>query len=453
MTKRKIIYFSALIIFASMTLISCIETDKTVGTGLIPSDQDIQINIKEFDIPVQMRASDSLQTIFSGSIVIGDYKDSDFGTMKAGSAFQFIPSQKGLTFGENPVAKSFRINIIVSNKSFFYEKDEFIPQNFNVYELTKDLDSTTAYNNSITEEHFSKNPIQTSGNVYFGTDSLVMNLSLDYANKILSLSKEKTDSLELYLKEIKGLYIETDPLPGSIMGGRINIIDPSNIFFILTYRHIDTEKSIDKDSTLVFNVSSELPNVNRFTHGSSHLQEELPSDKIFVEGLAGIKPYVDFNLVKNQISSWMSEKSISKERFIIAKAELRLPFEYPEDFTRLTYYPSQLFLASRNRTEGSSLIFYEPIDDLRFVETNGAINRSLKYYSLDISSYIQSLIKDNLTANKKEIFITPILQKTDYYSGTTYYFIQNILYSKAILNGNSSQRKPKLVITYATLPN
>ncbi len=453
MTKRKIAYFSALIIITSSLLISCIETDKTIGTGLIPTDQDIQISIKEFDIPVQMKISDSLQTIFSGSLVVGDYKDPDFGTMKAGTAFQFIPAQKGLSFGENPIAKSFRINIIVTNKSFFYEKDEFIPQNFNVYKLTKDLDSTTAYNNSISEENYNPTPIQTSGNLYFGTDSLVMNLSLDYANEILALTKEQTDSLELYLKEIKGLYIETDPLPGSIMGGRINIIEPSNIFFILTYRHVDSENNIDKDSTLLFNVSSDLPNVNRFRHSSSHLQESLPADKIYVEGLAGIKPYIDFNSFKENIETWMEENSIASNRFIIAKAELRLPYEQPEDYTRLLYYPSQLFLASRNKTEGSSLIFYEPIDDLSYVESNGAINRSHKYYSLDISNYLQSLIKGDITDNKKEIYITPILQKTDYYTGSTYYFIQNILYSKAILNGNSSDRRPKLVVTYATLPN
>jgi hypothetical protein len=453
MTIRNIIRSTAAIFLITLVT-SCIDTDKTTGAGLLPDNHILKVKSYGFDLPVQMKMSDSLQTIFSGSVVAGAYKDPDLGLVEASSAFQIVPSGDSLTFGSNPVPKSFKMYVSVGDKSYFYEKDQFVPQNFRVYTLIRDLDSTVAFNNSVDESFFNPLQINLGGSTFFGGDSLVMDLSLDYAGQILSATKEETDSTNLFVKRFKGLYISVDPLPGSLTGGRFNIIDPLDIFFTLEYRHTDAANSIDKDSTIYLYVSNSRPYVNRFKHSSQNLVSSDPQNRIYVEGLAGIKPYINFTDVKNQISSWAQWNNIDISKLVIAKAEIRLPYEQPEDYTRMLYFPSQLFLSTRemNGTTANSIKIYDPLDDISYFESNGAINRSLMYYSIDISSYLQKVLQGKITGKSLETYVAPILQQSDYYTGAVYYYVQNILYGKAVLNGKGMARNPKLILTYTVMP-
>jgi hypothetical protein len=453
MTIRNIFRSSAAIIFSTI-ITSCIETDKTTGSGLIPGDHLLKVKSVEFDLPVQMKLSDSLQTIFSGSLVVGSYKDPDLGLVEASSAFQVIPSFSSGNFGDNPVAKSLKMYVLVGDKSFFYERDQYVPQNFYVYKLTKDLDSTVSYNNSITDSDYEPSQINLGGSMYFGGDSLVMDISLNYAQELLSANQLERDSLAHFLKKFKGLYMKSDPLPGSLEGGRFNIINPLDIYFIMEYRHVDASNNIDKDSIITYYVSDSYPYVNRFTHSSGSLASSNPQNKLYIEGFAGLKPYIDFKEVKASIESWAALNNTDPAKIVIAKAEMRMTFEYPEDYTRFTYYPSQLFLCTREErgTGDKKTIIYDPLEDISYYETNGSINRSLLYYSLDISSYLQRVLQGKHTGKSLETYLFPILKQSDYYSGAVYYYVQNTLYGKAVLNGRGVTRKPKLVLTYTVMP-
>ena len=120
----------------------------------------------------------------------------------------------------------------------------------------------------------------------------------------------------------------------------------------------------------------------------------------------------------------------------------------------MIYFPSQLFLSIRemNGTTANSIKIYDPLDDISYFESNGAINRSLMYYSIDISSYLQKVLQGKVTGKSLETFVMPILQKSDYYTGAVYYYVQNILYGKAVLNGRGVARNPKLILTYTVMP-
>jgi hypothetical protein len=454
MTFRNILRSSALLMLTAFFTQSCIETDNTTGSGLLPGEHILDVNTISIDLPVQMKQSDSLHTVYSGSLLFGTYKDPDFGPTDASCAFQFIPTEQGLSYGENPEPNSLKLYISISDKNYFYEEEEFIPQNIKVHKLLTELDSTFNYNNSLTDSDISQNSLEVSGNVYFGGDSLVIELSDEFARELLSTGDEERDSIALYVKQIKGLYISADPQPGSIDRGRINITTPDNIYMTLNYRHYDASEGIDKDSTISFYTSNDLASINRFNHSSSNLETENASEKIFVEGLAGIKPYIDFSQVREDILNWASSANISDpDNIVIIKAEIQLPFEYPEDFTRLNYYPSQMFLCTRNSSDTSqnSAYIYEPLSDISYTQSNGEINRSLRYYTFDISSYLHGVIKDNYADNYLKTYIAPIYQVSDYYSSSVYYYFQNSFYSKAILNGTSSYRNPKLILTYTTM--
>lgn len=353
---------------------------------------------------------------------------------------------------EAPLAKSFKMHLTIENKTFFREEDRYLPQNINVYRLTKDLDSTTAYNNSIKDADFLPQPLSLGGNVFFGKDTMVIEISLGYAQELITAEKGERDSLALFLKKFKGLYMTASGQPGSLEGGRINSFTPNSLYFIMTYRHKDSKKNIDKDSTISYFIPNDGPHVNRFNHSSKYLEETNPQTQIFLEGFAGIKPYIDFNQVKNSVSNWATQNNIDISKLIIAKAEIRLPFEYPQDFTRLNYYPTQLFLCTRKDRANNKPITYEPIADISYNAFNGSINRSLKYYSLNISSYLQKVIRGDYTGLDLQGYVAPIFENSDSQTGVSYFYIQNNLYSKAILNGNGVANHPRLILTYSVMP-
>lgn len=450
MTIKNILRSVAVVLLAASITSSCIEKDNSTGASLLPGDHIISLEKEIFDLPVQMKLSDSMQTGYTSYLTIGSINDADLGLVQASTAIPIRPTSLELSYGDNPQVKSFKAYITVDDKTFFKDEDAYIPQNFRVHKLLKYIDSTVNYSNSLTESDYDPASLETSGNVFFGGDSLVIELSHQYAQELLSANQEERDSVELFQKRFNGLYISADPQPENIHGGRINLITPSNIYFLLTYRHIDAANSIDKDSTISYMVDESGPNLNRFQHQSATLENNNPQDKIFMEGLAGLKPYIDFTQIKNNMTVWAAQNSIDLSRLIISKAEIQLPFEYPDNYKDLHYYPTQIFI--NTRTDVSGRVIYDPIADISLVTNNGYINRSLKHYSLDISSYLQKILSGEYTGKQSEAYVAPIFQTSDYYSGAVYYYLQNYLYSKAILNGNGSERNPKLILTYAILP-
>jgi len=450
MTKRNNFQSTAALLLFSLITVSCITTDKSLGENFIPDDHIIKIKTAEINIPVQMKMSDSLQSIFSGYLLFGAYKDPDLGTTIAGSAFQIIPAINDNDYGENPVPSYVRLSMQVSRSLVLDVSENNIPQNIYLYTLKKDLDSTTAYNNSITIDDIDPVPINTGGTVFFGGDSIVMNLSLDYAKSLLTATTEERDSTDIYVKRFKGLYMTTEPLPGALKGGRFNVINPSDAFMEIMYRHVDKTNNIDKDSLLYYYISTSRPYLNVFNHSSKVLESANPQGKILMEGLAGIKPYIDFSAVKTIFTNWATANNFNISQVLVAKAELRLPYEFPSNYVTMEQFPSHIFLATKEISETYDLPLYQPLSDIK-VQSTGLNNRSLLYYSLDISSYLQKVLKGTLTGISLNAWVTSIAQETNSYTGDVSYYVDNLVYCKATLNGNNDVRKPQIVITYAVM--
>ena len=440
---------SAIALF-SLLFVSCIDVNKSTGGEFIPDDQKFGVAIKEFDLPVQQKTSDSIQTIYTGQAVVGAYKDLELGTTTSAAAVRFIPQTRKNTFGNNPIPKSLKLSIVVSGKLVLSQSDANIPQNIYVYVLRKDLDSTALYNNSLTAADF--DPVPLAGNVFFGGDSINMNLPLSYATELLSATKEERDSVPFFQKRFKGLYIATEPLPGSLTGGRFNIISAANIYMLLTYNHTD-DKITKSDSTLVYYASASEPNINIIKHSSKSLETATPTNKIYVEGLAGLKPYIDFSTVKNTINNWVVSQNSVLSKIVIAKAEIILPYEFPSDYLTIGQYPTQLFLATRENDKLYKGPYYKLLPEISLVDDKGLNNRSKFYYSMNITSYMQSVLKGKLTKKSDlQAYVVPAMSLTNSSTGETSYFFDNSAYSKGVFNGTSAIRKPVLRLSYIILP-
>lgn len=440
---------TALALF-SLLIVSCIDVNKSTGGEFVPDDQLLNVSIKEFDLPVQQKSSDSIQTIFSGTAVVGTYKDADLGITTAAAAVRFIPQKRKNSFGNNPIPKSLKLSIAVDNKIVLNQSDATVPQNVYVYVLRKDLDSALMYNNSITSADF--DPVPLAGNVFFGGDSINMDLPLSYATDLLSATKEERDSIPFFQRRFKGFYIATEPLPGTLTGGRFNIITPSDIYMSLTYNHVD-DTVTNSDSLLIYYAAETEPNINIFKHSSKGLESTNPANKLFVEGLAGVKPFIDFAVIKNTVNTWALSLNTDLSKVIIARAELIFPYEFPTDFTLIGQYPAQMYLAKRETGALYKGPYYELLSELPKVDDKGLNNRSKFYFNMNITSYFQNVLKGKFTKKSDlETYVVPVASSTNSYTGELAYFFDNAAYYKGVFNGTAATRKPKLRITYVILP-
>lgn len=451
MIKRNIFRSAAILTLFALFTSSCINNDKSVGSGFAPGEYQLKIETATFDIPVQMKMADSLQTIYSGAVIVGGHKDDVLGETSSFGAFEIVPSTTDNSFGDNPQVNYIKFAMAVGNKVVLKEADASIPQNIYIYRLRKTIDSTQAYNNSFSSSDYDPTPLN-QPTIYTGGDSVVCKLSTAFANELLSATQQERDSIEIFLKRFKGLVITTDPLPGSINGGRFNIITPESIYIMMSYKHKESAKNIDKDSLLLYYSTSKRGHVNTFKHSSKNLESTNPQNDIYIEGLAGIKPYIDFAQVKTIMQNWATANSVNLSRVIISRAELRFPFDYPGDYKGFSVYPNQVFLAKRELNTTSKNILYQPLVDVNYSGSGGTIDKSNLVYSLNITSFLQSIIKGTADAASMKTWLLPLSSQINYYTGAVSYFVDNGTYFKGKLNGNAKVRKPQLVLTYAVLP-
>ncbi len=442
---------AALLVSSAIT-ISCINIDKTVGDILIPTDHELTVSTASVEIPIQMKMIDSLQSIFPDYLIIGAYNDSDFGQTTCNTAFQVIPYVTENDFGDNPQPIYLRMEIGVDKTLCLKQGEESIPQNIYLYALNKDIDSTTLYNNSFSRSDYGTKPLNIGTAVYTGGDSINIEVDLDYARQLLSASKDERDSVSIFVQRFKGFFISTDPVPNGINGGRFNMIEPSSVYLNMKYHHVSAADDIDQDSTVLYYIStSSCFYTNIFSHDSKALETTAPKEKVLMEGMGGVKPFINFKDVRTEFLSWAQEKNIDLKKVLIAKAELVLPYEFPNDYTVMEQFPSSIYLAYRYYAEDYKSKLYYPIDDIYSVGA-GTLNRSLFYYSLDISTFLQHVLNNTLEDEEWYTWITPITQVSNSYTGSVTYYVDNQIYSKATINGASSTRRPKINITYSVLP-
>jgi len=465
MEIRKFVRSILVISLLSFVITSCVETDGSTGSGLIPDDYYISLHKAEFDVPVQMKMSDNIRTNASAYAIIGSVNDPDFGMTESAAAFSFIPANNSLSYGDNPIPKSLSLFITGISSHAYSDRDNFIHQNIYVHSLNSGIDSLeTVYNNSIKAGDYDSAPLNIGGgNVFFGSNpDISINLSLDYARELLAATEDEREDRYTFMKRYNGLYLRTDPVLSSYIGGRLCYIPmtqslgfSSSMGLSLTYWHVDSDIPDGKDSTLFYYAYS-LTNVNNITHSSASLESDNPVGPIFLEGIAGIKPYIDFSEIKGSVDTWAASNQIDLSKVIVVKAELLLHYDAPDDYSDLPrFYPETIFLNTLQKDRDSEDKYrYIPIEDiLIYSDPSGGVisnlNRSKELYSFNISSHFQRFIKGELTEDDLRAWVMPNMILSDNNGQAMGFAIENMIFHKIAFFGANDVKKPKLILTYA----
>lgn len=450
MLKNK---FLTLISLLSICLLpSCIKVDKGLGSQFLADDFVLKLKTEEFDIPITSTSFDSIPASSSQYITFGYMKDETFGYISCGGATHISTYSDSTYLGINPELKSIYLYLNIDSTGVINENQRGIPQNVYVYKLKSSLDSLKTHNTSITEKDYDPTPISVGSPIFFGDDSLKIYLSKEYGEELLATSVAEFDSLALFMERIKGVYITTDNPEVENGNGRINFSSVGGSAIYLHYYLTDPQRGwYRKDTTITFSFGHSH-SINTFKTSSKVLSSNTESDKVYIDSYDGVKPIIKAGDIKNILNSWLSANGITKDRVIISRAAIVLPFELDIDkYSEYdTFYPPQIYPCVKSAKT------ITPLQEIYNSTHIGTINRSLCNYTCEITKYIQGLLKKESVASEDDLYICPIISYTTrssyYSSGSIYYGLNNLNYQHGILNGSlSAGARPKLEITYSIL--
>ena len=433
-------------------LTACITTDPTLGSALVSDDQDITIHTASFDLPVDMKMADSLQTTVSQRITVGAIRTGRFGLFHSDAAAALTAGTDSIVWGRNPSVRNLTLTLTLDTTMVIDRSQLYVPQNLYVHRLKVELDSTRIYNNSLSEDDYDHTLLSEGGLVYTGGDTYVINLKKELGEELFRYSTATLDSAELFMKLCRGLYFRCDdPVEGQ-EGGRLNTFDLSNSYLSLSYEY-DDDEGVHKATSAYFNLGNTYC-VNISTSSAGMLEKADPAQALYLEGLCGIKPHVDARKLRESVASWAASRQIPLENLVIAKATLSLPFEYDGRYDQYANYPATIYPCTRERSSTSARVSYAPLEEIQDENMeSGAIDRSLLQYKSNISIYLQDLIRKQAgeITDEDDLWLMPTLSYYDSNSSTTYYYADYFYYTQGVFNGTDAARHPVVHLTYTVL--
>lgn len=449
--KKTGVSFGLAALLAMSCLVSCITKDYTLGSGLVPAIQDISVRTATFDLPVGLKMADSLQTSISQKGTVGAIRTDRYGLYRSDAAMAVTAAYDSISWGKNPSVTSVKLVLTRDTTLVVDPGERYIPQNLYVHRLKVVLDSTTIFNNSLTENDYDHEVLSLGGLVYTGDDTYSVELDKKLGEELLKIPTATLDSAELFMKAFKGLYIRCDEPLEDCEGGRLTTFDLSASYINFTYQY-DDENGNRRSKSENFLVGEEYA-VNICTAGSRPLEEPLAADALYMEGNCGIKPHISAKELRGVLERFAAENQLELERVLIAKAVLKFPFEYTGDYKQFDYYATNLYPCKRTKNASGSRI-YTTLDEIEEEDLeSGYIDRSNLCYTVNVSMYLQNLISrkaSDITTND-DLWIMPTITLYSSTTGVTFYYPDYYYYSQSRLNGTSDARHPVLQLTYSVL--
>ncbi len=465
MPFKSVFKFFAVPVMALILATSCITVDKTLGSENVSDDYVLNLNSATFALPLQVRLADSLQSLSQSSGYIGAIRTPEFGLATFSFGTNFCPYRVKVNFGKDQIVKSAYIEFSGVSGTIADETQTGIMQRLHAYRMTRVIDEEHLYNNELKDEDYIHTPIDSGGTYYAGTDTLTIRIKHSFAKEILQATKLERDSSERFVKKYKGLLFTCDSPAEGTFGGRVNTVSTSAASLVITVNFQPTWKEglQRKDTAFRFVLSPDYTQ-SFSTYESATLENAGEQEYIQVEGVGGLKPYLDPLALKDALTQWTISQGLDPKKIIIGKATFYLPYDNPEPLNKLSkFYPSNLFPTHRvlaTTSDDVSYRSYSPLTDIYTSNNNvGTLNRSLGYYYGDFSSYVQKIMKtdrDKIAANEeyKIWFMTTDAQTNQsYYSSqtSTTYSTNVSTYNVGQINGPLHDNAPYMKIVYTVL--
>jgi len=362
-----------------LALFSCNKKEEKAGLEIQPDEnrlEIIHINLDKFT--TFSERSEAVKTSRrNSSILLGSINDDTFGRTSAFLLSQYRLSSDNVEFGNNSQILSaiayLSISEIVGNS-----KEEL---HYKVYKSDFDIDPDSAYYSNI---DISNSIGEIVADTSFSIDSFsVMRIPLfkSFGQTILDASSSTLENNDNFLSKFKGLYFTVDTTQTS--GGVIWKYDFNSplSYILLEYTNENSDGTLDTNTfKLQFNEAS--GRFNQFFHNTASLSSTLglPSDKVYISGMGGLKAHISLS----PILSWRDSSKV-----MIYKAELLVKAKS----SGISSVPEKLLMEVDNMDEDVKFVDdYLPNTSSNY---GGDYDAENKTYSMVITRHIQNLINKN----------------------------------------------------------
>ncbi len=373
-----------------LLLVGCKRPDETLGDGIQPSADLLFAAVTDsFQLATSTEQIDSLRTDLFANILVGNYVDADFGTVKCRGIMQFSPDASIDSLPAN--LEVFAVELKLAYQPEAYGNNT--PMYFQVHQLMERIHLDSAYYSnqlpqrnlenlilSGRETHTTRSEYASalsSGNIEY----LTLQLKSTFGQFLLASDSALTDfnSLADYFN---GLVISS-----TTMDGRVVSFATINSSLNVYYRYPGENRLNIGTYTFKYSSACEAYSVIEHQHYGSPLQNlnaQNPitrSDLAFLQGGGGTRVSIDLQDVL-----WMRELPNP----IINKAELVVPFDADTKFALLD----------------SANVVYEKLDDVYALtadygrNSGGNFRKSPGYYRFNITHHVQSILSGEIENTK-----------------------------------------------------
>lgn len=424
---RKVVLLSVLFLYT----VGCKKKENPIGAEL--EDQQLSVNtIDTLTIRTYTKREDSIASRNISISSLGSYNDPVFGITSASIYSQIRLSSDNVNFAPNGTPADIVIDSVVFSLEYQDYYGSLEAQTFEVYEITDDLvdDTAVKYYTSTTFNHSGVNIVDPASatqvpdpnnKVFIGGDSLNPQLRLKLDNSFGQKIINESGSTNLanntnFLTFIKGLYITTNnsfaPSQGSILS--FNLLDEDSK---ITIYYRDTVNVDTNAFDLLIN--SNCIRVNHADHDYTGTTVDmqlsdstLGSSETYIQGLAGVKTYLELPTIKNIDST-----------IVINKALLTIPVNYNGEI----YTPNDKLLILREEEGGLAFL-----PDVSLTGGEIIYNEADKVYEFNITNYVNTLL--NGTYENLPLRIQTLSSL--------------VVPNRTILYGSGGTLQPSLKITY-----
>lgn len=195
---------------ALFLLASCSDDEEELNLGFAPEDTNINLAYTELTLPYEVVLLDSINTTNTNTLLIGAYRDPDFGLTDATAYLNLNISGRSTADADDQL-DSLTLSLV---NSYYYGASGTGMQELSVYRLNEVLEDTLTYFNN-QSLGYNSTPIGTisfdsSPGVNASTDTLRIRLNDALGNEFLSKLKAgdpEMDSSALFRQYFNGLAI------------------------------------------------------------------------------------------------------------------------------------------------------------------------------------------------------------------------------------------------------
>lgn len=393
----------AAILFINVILISCSDTEFTVGKNFVEPQTNVLL-IDTFTVQTSTVLIDSIETSGDSILLVGYFEDELVGKVKSNSFFQIgIPEVFNIETGD--IFDSITLCLQYSGYSF---GDTTIVYKFSVHNLLRQpetFDDGYLYNTS--EIEYSEEPVANVSVVPHpkSGDSLEIIFPYEFGktlfDSILSNS-EMVTSETLFLEYFNGFaFINDSSVSASIIGFKAN---PTALNLRIYYHRIGQFKQALTCDFPITNIENQF---NQITHdftgtkleGLANQKTSLSSistdDLAFLYGGIGLLPKIQFPHL--QEIQYFDRGTILKAELVIEpESSSYTKFDLPNNLLLYKADKYNRFSGALTNTDGEILYASFVRDNIFHEQTR---------YTFDISNYIISSLSDGVYDNESGLFI------------------------------------------------